>query len=170
MIEIKNLPRPLGLEKKTAVSLPSLRELKHHKSGKRLFVATLTVNAICSSDISISDFSPLPHCWNYNKMEHGPKEERDKRGLKRDRLRDPDPLSPLNWGQRRLYGGSNYHWLTTEPGDRPRGEVFGCMSRGREKSLGCLMILLNGTALLPPNLACCKLNHRSNVICFMELS
>lgn len=51
---------PLDLEKRSAVSLPSLRELKHHKSGRRPFAATLTVNAIFSSDISISDVFSLP--------------------------------------------------------------------------------------------------------------
>lgn len=55
-MEMKRLPWPLGLEKRSPVSPPSLRELKHDKSGRRPFATTLTVNAICSSDISISDF------------------------------------------------------------------------------------------------------------------
>lgn len=63
MIRMKPLPRPLGLEKRSALSLPSLRELKHDKSGGRPFAATLTGNAICSADISISDFFFFPPLW-----------------------------------------------------------------------------------------------------------
>lgn len=33
-----------------------------------------------------------------------------------DRLRDPDPLSILHWGQKHLYGSSNYWELTRERG------------------------------------------------------
>lgn len=76
---MKNLPWPLGLEKRP-VPLPSPRELKHHKSGRRPFAATLTVNAIYSTDISISDFivpSPVAKITTKQSREQG-KEETDK--------------------------------------------------------------------------------------------
>lgn len=75
-------------------------------------------------------------------------------------------LSPLNWSQQHHYGGSNYQWLSREPG----GEVSGCMSsRGREKGLECLMILPNGIAPPTPNLVSPKLTYFSNAICLLEL-
>lgn len=123
---MKNLPWPLGLEKRP-VPLPSLRELKHHKSGRRAFAATLTVNAIYSSDISISDFivaSPVAKITTKQSREQG-KEETDKDqketgsgGTIQGGRQTESPRSPfaLNWSPPRPYRGRNYQWLIREHG------------------------------------------------------
>lgn len=157
---MKCLPWPLGLEKRSALSPPSLTELKHDKSGKRPFAATLTVNAICSSDIAISDFffsSPVAEITTEWSRDQG-KEEINK-GQKETgsdisvqvgrQARDPDVLIPSNWSQQHLYGGSHEPQAWGEGPGTPNSPEWNSSTT--------------------PNLAHRKLTYCSNAICFMEL-